>query len=31
VERLSRQVKPHHEATSPSIIPGTVHLIARNA
>jgi hypothetical protein len=28
--RLSRQVKPHREATSPIIVPGIVHLSAKN-
>jgi hypothetical protein len=29
--RLSNQVKPHHEATSPRTVPGIVHLSAKNA
>jgi hypothetical protein len=29
--RLSHQVKPHHEATSPKIVPGVDHLSAKNA
>jgi hypothetical protein len=31
VGRLSRQVKPHREATSPKIILGADHLDAKNA